>query len=175
MPPDALLMASPPMLTPDEVKAAHQKTVLAYVASRGIQGAWFDGASMLRAPGNVPLREVTEDAGINWGGGGFGGEAYSQVNPEKFIHPQERAKQMLAECIVAAATTGKLPENTHNISISENGDLVTFSGHIAMPFNEDIEKLLPLFEAQYVEQYREAMGKAPCEEDIPRIRIKGPR
>ena len=169
-------MAHPAPLNSDEVLRLQQKNVLDYVLSRGIQGARFDGSTKLCAPGNVPLREVTEDAGINWGGGGMSGrDAYSQVNPEKFIHPEERARRMLAACIVAVATTGELPENTHNIGISKDGNLVTTSGHVAMPFNAEIENLMPFFEAQYQAQSREAMGENPPEDELPRIRLKGPR
>lgn len=140
--------------------AKQQAAVIDYVASRGIAGAWFEG-STLKAHGDVPLREITEDAGINWGGGGHGGKmAYSQVRVEEFVHPEERARHMLAECIVSVATTGKLPEHNerHKIRINEDGDLVTTTGHIAMKRNVEIEKLLPLFEKSFAESYEKAMG-----------------
>lgn len=143
----------------DDIRAQQNAAVLEYVESRGIKGAWFDG-STLNAPGDVPLRQITEDAGINWGGGGNTGKrAYSQVRVEKFIHPEERARHMLAECVVAVATTGKLPTNNiHKITINDDGDLVTTTGHVAMKRNAEIEKLLPLFDAEYAELHKEATG-----------------
>lgn len=154
-------------LTSDELRKIQQKNVLDYVLSRGIQGAWFEDNNNLRAPGNVPLREVTGDAGINWGGGGMGGkDAYSQVNPALFIHPEERARCMLADCFVAVAMTGELPENMHEIYVSKERNLVTASGHIAMPFNAEIGELLPLFEARCEQQ---------CQDEKPRVGLKGPQ
>jgi len=84
----------------EDYLSSKQREVLAYLAENGIPDAQFWSPTELRVWGrpDCGLRQLTEKAGINWGGGGVGGNyAYSQVRPDLFQARTRRLPQELKE------------------------------------------------------------------------------